>query len=43
MNCCVARYHNIFGENGTFFGGKEKVPTLCEKVDTNNNEEIEGL
>ena len=33
MNCCVARYHNIFGEEGTYIGGKEKAPAaLCRKV-----------
>jgi GDP-D-mannose 3',5'-epimerase len=29
----VARYHNIFGPEGTWFGGKEKAPAaLCRKV-----------
>ncbi len=29
----VARYHNIFGEEGTFDGGREKVPAaICRKV-----------
>jgi GDP-D-mannose 3', 5'-epimerase len=29
----VARFHNIFGPEGTFFGGKEKVPAaLARKV-----------
>jgi nucleoside-diphosphate-sugar epimerase len=33
MNCKVARYHNIFGPEGTFDGGKEKAPAaLCRKV-----------
>lgn len=33
MNCRVARYHNIFGPEGTWDGGKEKVPAaLCRKV-----------
>ena len=33
MNCKVARYHNIFGPEGTWFGGKEKAPAaLCRKV-----------
>jgi nucleoside-diphosphate-sugar epimerase len=32
-NYCVARYHNIYGPNGTYDGGKEKVPAaLCRKV-----------
>ncbi|MDC0425439.1 NAD-dependent epimerase/dehydratase family protein [Pelagibacteraceae bacterium] len=29
----VARYHNIFGPNGTYDGGREKAPAaLCRKV-----------
>lgn len=33
MNCKVARYHNIFGPEGTWFGGKEKAPAaICRKV-----------
>lgn len=33
MNCSVGRYHNIFGEQGTYDGGKEKAPAaLCRKV-----------
>lgn len=33
MNCSVARYHNIFGPEGTWQGGKEKAPAaLCRKV-----------
>lgn len=32
-NFCVARYHNIFGPQGTFDGGKEKAPAaLCRKI-----------
>ena len=35
MECRVARYHNIFGPEGTWTGGKEKVPAaLCRKVAT---------
>ena len=31
----VARYHNIFGPNGTFDGGREKAPAaLCRKIIT---------
>lgn len=38
MNCCVGRYHNIYGEEGTYFGGKEKVPAaLCRKIAKANN------
>lgn len=30
---CIARYHNIFGPEGTWNGGKEKVPAaICRKV-----------
>ena len=33
MNCRVARYHNIFGPEGTWQGGKEKAPAaICRKV-----------
>lgn len=43
MNCCVARYHNIFGPMGTWNGGKEKAPAaICRKVAiAENNSEIE--
>lgn len=39
----VARYHNIFGPEGTWEGGKEKAPAaICRKVArANNNGEIE--
>jgi nucleoside-diphosphate-sugar epimerase len=30
---CIARYHNIFGPEGTWYGGKEKAPAaICRKV-----------
>ncbi len=33
MECRVARFHNIFGPEGTWTGGKEKSPAaLCRKV-----------
>lgn len=33
MACRVARYHNIFGPEGTWRGGREKAPSaLCRKV-----------
>ena len=33
MDCRVARFHNIFGPEGTWDGGKEKAPAaLCRKV-----------
>lgn len=39
----VARFHNIFGPEGTWQGGKEKAPAaLCRKVaEANDNSEIE--
>jgi GDP-D-mannose 3',5'-epimerase len=39
----IARYHNIFGPEGTYKGGKEKAPAaLCRKViDAKDNGEIE--
>jgi len=33
MECRVARFHNIFGPEGTWQGGREKAPAaLCRKV-----------
>ncbi len=33
MQCRVARYHNIFGPEGTWTGGKEKAPAaFCRKI-----------
>ena len=33
MECRIARYHNVFGPEGTWEGGREKVPAaLCRKV-----------
>lgn len=33
MECRVARFHNIFGNEGTWTGGKEKSPAaICRKV-----------
>lgn len=33
MQCRVARYHNIFGPEGTWDGGREKAPAaMCRKV-----------
>jgi nucleoside-diphosphate-sugar epimerase len=33
MQCRVARFHNIFGPEGTWDGGREKAPAaLCRKV-----------
>lgn len=33
MNCKIARYHNVFGPQGTWDGGKEKSPAaLCRKI-----------
>lgn len=43
LNCSVGRYHNIFGPEGTWRGGKEKAPAaLCRKVAlAENNSTIE--
>jgi len=43
LNVRVARFHNIFGPQGTWKGGKEKSPAaMCRKVaEVNNNGEIE--
>ena len=33
MPVCIARYHNIFGPEGTWYGGREKAPAaICRKV-----------
>ena len=33
LNVRIARFHNIFGPNGTWKGGKEKAPAaMCRKV-----------
>lgn len=33
INVCVARYHNIFGPEGTWTGGREKAPAaICRKI-----------
>jgi GDP-D-mannose 3', 5'-epimerase len=38
----VARFHNIFGTEGTWTGGKEKAPAaICRKVAETSNGEIE--
>jgi len=39
----VARFHNVFGPEGTFYGGKEKAPAaICRKVANSlMDEEIE--
>ncbi len=43
MNCCIARFHNIFGPQGTWTGGREKAPAaICRKVaSARDNETIE--
>lgn len=33
MTCRIARYHNVFGPEGTWQGGREKAPAaLCRKI-----------
>ena len=43
LNVRIARYHNIFGPEGTWSGGKEKAPAaMCRKVaEANDGDEIE--
>ena len=43
LNVRVARYHNIFGPQGTWCGGKEKAPAaVCRKVaEANDGDSIE--
>ena len=39
INVKVARFHNIFGPQGTWTGGKEKAPAaLCRKVSETDND-----
>jgi GDP-D-mannose 3',5'-epimerase len=42
-NVKVARFHNIFGEEGTFQGGREKAPAaICRKIaEAKDGDEIE--
>jgi len=41
LDCRVARFHNIFGPQGTWTGGKEKAPAaMCRKA-AEGKEEIE--
>lgn len=41
LNVRIARYHNIFGPEGTYFGGKEKAPAaLNRKVAEAKNGDI---
>lgn len=41
MKCRIARYHNIFGVEGTWEGGKEKAPAaICRKVALANNGDV---
>ena len=33
LNVAIARYHNIYGPNGTWVGGREKAPAaICRKI-----------
>ena len=42
MDTRVARYHNIFGPEGTWTGGREKAPAaLCRKIALTTNGAIE--
>jgi GDP-D-mannose 3', 5'-epimerase len=45
LSTCVVRYHNVYGPNGTFEGGREKAPAaICRKVaeaKLSGNHEIE--
>src|SRR5471032_641876 len=45
INTRIARYHNVYGPNGTWSGGREKAPAaVCRKVITaklSGNHEIE--
>jgi GDP-D-mannose 3',5'-epimerase len=33
LRCRIGRYHNVYGEHGTYAGGREKAPAaICRKV-----------
>jgi len=37
----IARFHNIFGPEGTYDGGKEKAPAaICRKIASTNNDDF---
>lgn len=39
MECRIGRFHNIYGENGTWKGGREKAPAaFCRKAITSSTE-----
>ena len=41
MECHIARYHNIFGPEGTWDGGREKAPAaICRKVALAKSEDV---
>lgn len=41
LNVRIARYHNIFGPEGTWRGGKEKAPAaMCRKVAEATNKDV---
>lgn len=41
MECRIARFHNIFGPEGTWTGGKEKAPAaICRKVAEASNDDV---
>lgn len=43
LNARIARYHNIFGPEGTYVGGREKAPAaLCRKIiEAKDNSQID--
>jgi GDP-D-mannose 3',5'-epimerase len=43
LNCHIARYHNVYGPEGTYKNGKEKAPAaLCRKIiECDNNGQID--
>lgn len=42
LNVRIARFHNIYGPEGTYKGGREKAPAaICRKVIESNSGEIE--
>jgi nucleoside-diphosphate-sugar epimerase len=41
INCCIGRFHNIYGPYGTYSGGREKAPAALSRKTCEADKEIE--
>jgi len=41
MNVRVARFHNIFGPEGAYIGGREKAPASLSRQVAENTDKVE--